>query len=179
MAAWAAVVAVGFAAASVIGTPVRLGPFGYHLLAIVVVVLPVTLALSVMEAGRYEATPGKLQVGLRVRRDPSGDRVGWGRCFSRNLLKLGLPWMLGQSALLALASTPGWLAAVGTFFAVAVPAAYVVSLFIGEGHAVYDWLIGTRVIQVQVGRRFVSELSERVQEGEVATPAPPSPPPSI
>ena len=179
MVAWAAIVTAGFVAASIAGSPVRLGPFGYHLLTIVVVVLPVTIALSAMEAGRYEATPGKLRVGLRVRRDPSGDRVGWGRCFVRNLLKLGLPWVLSQSALLALASTPGWLAAVGTLIAVAVPAAYLVSLFVGQGKTVYDWLTDTMVIRVQLGRRFASEPDEPMDDVAAAVPVTPIPPPSI
>jgi uncharacterized RDD family membrane protein YckC len=154
MLAWAVFVALVLGAAALAGFPVRFGPFGYNLFSMLLVVLPVTIALTALEAGRYEATPGKHRVGLRVRRDPSGDRVRWGRSLVRNLLKLGLPWALAQSAILAVVTAPSPDAALGALFAVVVPMAYLASLFLGGGHTLYDWLTGTRVITVAAGRRF-------------------------
>lgn len=151
---WGALVLAVVAIAAALGVIPWLGPFGYHLIVLALVVLPVTIAFTVWESGRYEATPGKLRVGLRVRTDPGGDRLSWQRSAVRNLLKFGLPWTLAQSAVLALFTAPAPDAAVGVLFAVAVPAAYAASLFIGRAHTIYDWLLGTTVISVTSGRRF-------------------------
>lgn len=156
MLGWAVLVWTVLSILAFTGNPLRLGPFGYSLFAMLVVVLPVTITLTVLEAGRYQATPGKHRVGLRLRRDPSGDRVGWGRCLVRSLLKLGLPWALAQFAILALVTAPGPEAAIGVLFAVAVPVAYLTSLFVRNGHTLYDWLTGTKVITIAPGRRFAA-----------------------
>lgn len=157
MLGWGVVVFLGLAVAAWFGVSVGFGPFGYHLFALGLVVLPLTVAYTVLEAGRYEATPGKLYVGLRVRCEPTLDRVGWLRSLARNLLKLGLPWTLAQSAALAVVSDPDLSAASGLLFAILVPAIYVASLFIGDGRTVYDWLTGTTVITTSMGRRFAAD----------------------
>jgi len=169
MLAWAAVVTLVLGAVALAGVPIRLGPFGYNLFSMLLVVLPVTVALTLLEAGRYEATPGKHLVGLRVRRDPSGERVGWGRSLVRNLLKLGLPWALGQFAVLAVITSPAPDAALGALIALVVPAVYVASLFLDGGHTVYDWLTGTTVITVAAGRRFADPESDSAAEDDPPT----------
>jgi uncharacterized RDD family membrane protein YckC len=131
-----------------------LGPLALNLVGLALVVLPATAALTAMECGRYEATPGKLKLGLRVRVDPTGERIGWQRSLLRNLLKLGVPWSLGHLAAIAVASGGGLDAQIGAFVSLAVPVAYVVSLFTGGGRTVYDRLAGTMVISTQPGRRF-------------------------
>lgn len=151
---WALVVA-GVAALLISSGPSRgLGPLALHLIGIAVVVLPSTVGLTVLEAGRYEATPGKLKYGLRVRRDPSGERISWGRSLARNLLKLGLPWTLGHLAVISVGSSLGVDAVIGVLASAAVPVAYVVSLLIGDGRTIYDRLAGTMVISTEPGRRF-------------------------
>lgn len=154
MLGWAVLVAA-------IGVPLYLagrlpgvGLLGLNLLGLGLVVLPATIGLTALESGRYEATPGKLKLGLRVRRDPSGDRISWARSLLRNLLKLGLPWTLGHMAAIALANGGGWDAMLGAVLSMAVPLAYVVSLFRGDGRAIYDHLAGTMVISTRPGRRF-------------------------
>lgn len=154
---WGVVVLAGVAIAAAWGALPRLGPFGYNLLALVMVVLPVTVAFTAWEAGRYEATPGKRRVGLRVRTDPGGERLSWQRAAVRNLLKFGLPWTLAQSAVLALFTAPAADAAVGVIFAIGVPIAYIASLVIWGNRTVYDWLLGTTVISVAAGRRFADD----------------------
>ena len=134
------------------------GPLGLNLTGIAAVVLPVTIGLTVLEAGRYEATPGKLKLGLRVRRDPGGERISWARSFLRNLLKLGLPWLLLHLAVIAITIGGGSLAAwSGLLLALAVPVAYVVSLLRGDGRTIYDHLAGTMVISTEPGRRFAAD----------------------
>lgn len=131
-----------------------LGPLALNLVGLALVVLPVTGALTAMECGPYEATPGKLKLGLRVRVDPTGERISWLRSVLRNLLKLGVPWSLGHLASIAVASGGGVEAQIGAIVSMAVPLAYVVSMFVGDGRTIYDRLAGTMVISTQPGRRF-------------------------
>lgn len=130
------------------------GPLTLNLVGIAVVVLPSTIGLTVFEAGPYEATPGKLKFGLRVRRDPSGERISWLRSLLRNLLKLGLPWTLGHLAVISVLAAGGTDAIIGALVAVAVPVGYLVSLLTGDGRTIYDRLAGTMVISTEPGRRF-------------------------
>lgn len=175
---WGALVLAVVAIAAMVGAIPRLGPFGYHLIVLALVVLPVTIAFTVWESGRYEATPGKLRVGLRVRTDPGGDRLSWKRSALRNLLKFGLPWTLAQSAVLALFTAPAPDAAVGVLFAVGVPVAYAASLFIGRDHTLYDWLLGTTVISVTSGRRFAEIEDEPAPDPATAEEEMPDPQPA-
>ena len=152
--AWALVVAAVGVPLYLTGRTSALGPLALNLVGLALVVLPVTITLTLMECGRYEATPGKLKFGLRVRTDPTGQRITWQRSLLRNLLKLGLPWSLGHLAGIAVAAGGGIDAQIGAILSMAVPIAYVVSLFFGDGRAVYDRLAGTMVISTERGRRF-------------------------
>jgi uncharacterized RDD family membrane protein YckC len=146
--AWAILVAAVGVPLYLSGRTSALGPLA------ALVDLPVTVALTVMECGRYEATPGKLKFGLRVRRDPTGERISWQRSLLRNLLKLGVPWSFGHLAAIGLAAGGGTDAQIGAILSMAVPVAYLVSLFIGDGRTIYDRLAGTMVISTEPGRRF-------------------------
>lgn len=157
MLAWALLVAAVALGLFYGGALRGLGPLGLNLIGIAAVVLPATVGLTVLEAGRYEATPGKLKLGLRVRRDPGGERLTPGRSFLRNLLKLGLPWMLLHLAAISATVAGGPAAWIGALLSVAVPAAYIVSLFRGDGRTIYDHLAGTTVISTSPGRRFAAD----------------------
>ncbi len=152
--AWAILVAAVGVPLYLTGRTSAMGPLALNLVGLALVVLPVTIALTVMECGRYEATPGKLKFGLRVRVDPTGERITWQRSLLRNLLKLGVPWTLGHLAAIALAAGGGIDAQIGAIVSMAVPVAYVVSLVVGEGRTIYDRLAGTMVISTKPGRRF-------------------------
>jgi len=152
--AWALLVAAVGVPLYLAGQTSALGPLALNLVGLALVVLPVTVALTVMECGRYEATPGKLKFGLRVRRDPMGERISWQRSLLRNLLKLGVPWSLGHLAAIALAAGGGIDAQIGAVLSMAIPVAYLVSLFLGDGRTIYDRLAGTMVISTQPGRRY-------------------------
>ncbi|MFT4110924.1 RDD family protein [Propionicimonas sp.] len=134
-----------------------IGLLGVNLAGIAAVVLPVTVGLTALEAGRYEATPGKLRFGLRVRHDPGGERIGWARSLARNLLKLGLPWTLLHLAAVSSVVGGGPSAWVGLALALAVPCGYLVSLVHGDGRTVYDRLAATMVISTEPGRRFADD----------------------
>ena len=154
MLAWVLLVAAIGVPLYLSGQTRALGSLALNLVGLVLVVLPVTVALTVMECGRYEATPGKLKLGLRVRVDPTGERITWQRSVLRNLLKLGIPWSLGHLAAIGVASGGGVDAQIGAIASMAVPIAYVISLFIGDGRTIYDRLAGTMVISTKPGRRF-------------------------
>ncbi len=154
MLAWALVVAgLGWVLLSN-GLLRGIGPLVLNLFGIALVVLPVTIGLTLLEGGRLEATPGKLKLGLRVRKDPSGEGIGWRRSLLRNLLKFGLPWALLQLAIPAVLARGGPLGWIGLAIAVAVPVSYLVTLLLGSGRTVYDQIAGTMVISTAPGRRF-------------------------
>lgn len=169
MLGWALLVAAALLVMSVAGPALGVGPLGLNLIAIAAVVLPATIGLTVLEAGRYEATPGKLRFGLRVRRDPTGERLGRARSLLRNLLKLGLPWAMVHLAVLTATITGGLVAWLGLVLCVAVPAAYLVSLVRGDGRTIYDRLAGTVVIGTEPGRRFAGDGAVRA-DGPVDSP---------
>ena len=152
--AWALVVAAVGVPLYLTGRTAAVGPLALNLVGLALVVLPVTIALTLLECGRYEATPGKLKFGLRVRVDPTGERISWQRSLLRNLLKLGVPWSLGHLAAIALAAGGGVDAQIGAILSMAVPIAYVVTLFVGDRRTIYDRLAGTMVISTEPGRRF-------------------------
>jgi len=151
---WALVVAAVGVPLYLTGRTAAVGPLALNLVGLALVVLPVTVALTLLECGRYEATPGKLKFGLRVRVDPTGARLSWQRSLLRNLLKLGVPWSLGHLAAIALAAGGGIDAQIGAILSMAVPIAYLITLFTGDGRTVYDRLAGTMVITTEPGRRF-------------------------
>lgn len=157
MLAWGLLVAVGAWGLLAAGVLRGVGLLGLNLMGIAAVVLPATIALTALEAGRYEATPGKLRFGLRVRRDPTGERLSVGRSLLRNLLKLGLPWTLSHLAAISASVGGGPAAWFGALLCVAVPAAYVVSLVTGDGRTLYDHVAGTMVITTRPGRRVAAD----------------------
>ncbi len=157
MLAWALLVGGVVWALLAAGTLRGVGLLGLNLMGIAAVVLPATIALTSLEAGRYEATPGKLKYGLRVRRDPDGARISWGRSLLRNLLKLGLPWTLAHLAVITATVAGGPAAWLGAAIGVAVPVAYLVSMRSGDGRTLYDHLAGTMVITTRPGRRIAED----------------------
>ncbi len=154
MLAWVLLVAAVGVPLYLTGQTAGLAPLTLNLVGLALVVLPVTIALTVLECGRFEATPGKLKLGLRVRVDPGGERLSWPRSLLRNLLKLGVPWSLGHVAAITLANGGGIDAQIGAILSMAVPVAYLVSLLTGNGRTIYDRLAGTMVISTAPGRRF-------------------------
>lgn len=120
--------------------------------ATIVLVLPVTVGLALLEASTRESTFGKRVRRLRVVDSLTGSRVPLGRALLRNLVKVAIPWTLGHAAVYALiASGPDAPPAVGvwalTAAAYVLPIAYVVSLFVGDGRTPYDRLARTRVLR--------------------------------
>jgi hypothetical protein len=143
---WVAVVAA-------IGVPLYLARVlptlnngGENLLAFVLLIAPVTLALSWRESSARQATPGK-----RVRRlivTTAGARTSFGRALLRNALKVALPWELGHTVAFTLAFgsdvVPPWIVPLAAV-TYALPIVYLVTLFVGDGRTLYDRVAGTTV----------------------------------
>ena len=121
------------------------------------IVVPVCAAASVLEAGRWHATPGKRLRRLTVGGESRHALPTLSRVIVRNLLKYALPLAFVQLAALAVAGSAGsaefnvWLLVA---LATGVPVVYVVGLFSGDGATLYDVVSGTRVARMAFsGRR--------------------------
>lgn len=120
-----------------------------NLVGAVVVIVPVVLAAAWCESRPTGATPGKRAMGLVVR---SGSiRLSYRLALLRNVLKLGVPWLIGHAAVFAIVSssnasnevpTAVW---VLTGLAYLIPIVWIVSLFVGDGRTPYDRICGTTV----------------------------------
>jgi uncharacterized RDD family membrane protein YckC len=80
------------------------------------------LYFAAFEGGRHQATPGKRALGIKVT-DRDGNRMGWGRAFARQVLKL--------------------CDVVTTGFG------YALAFMTGSGQALHDILAGTRVVTAE------------------------------
>ncbi len=147
---WVGVVAAVGVPLQLAGLTSGLSTFALNLVAALLVVVPVTLALAALESSRLRATPGKLAVRLRVVRTGTERAPGFGRALARNAMKVALPWTIGHAAVYAIVGASGgvpvwvWLL---TGCAYALPAVWVVSLFVGSGRTPYDRAAGTVVIR--------------------------------
>jgi uncharacterized RDD family membrane protein YckC len=152
IAAWAVdclAIAAWVGVTLLVGVPLYLAgllrPSGFVLLNVVgalVVVIPVVLALAVLEH-RLGATIGKRVLKLTVRRE--GRRPSFGRALVRNLLKVALPWLIGHAAVFAVSTDPTPLTSAALALAYVLPLVYVVSLVVGRGRTPYDAVVGTVV----------------------------------
>ena len=155
MAGWIAVVAAAGFLLRLAGIAGRLSPLGLNVVGAVAVVVPITVALGVLEGGKYEATLGKQRFGLRVRR-AAGPQLGIGRALLRNGIKVAAPWLFGQVAAVALATTNAPIDTdllVMTGVSLLIPLVYVVSLFVGDRRPPYDLVAGSTVVGVAPARR--------------------------
>ena len=122
---------------------------GYVLLT---VSLPVWLWLAGWESSRWQATPAKRLLRMRVERVESGDRPGFRTALGRTLVKL-IPWEL--SHLIAIFPTPVYFAAEDADFRWAFlgPEALVLGYLLTvvlrkDRRAPHDLFAGTRVVAV-------------------------------
>lgn len=120
-----------------------------NLVGALVMVVPVVVAAAWCESRSVSATPGKRALRLRV---SAGARHSRFRVtVVRNLLKIGLPWILGHAGVYAIvASSQGSTSTpigVWTLIAAAyaIPIIYVTSLFVAGGRTPYDRITGLNV----------------------------------
>ena len=116
--------------------------------------VPVVVATARCESRQRGATPGKRAMGLIIR--AAGIRLPYRVALLRNVLKLGVPWLIGHAAVYALASgsntgdeVPAGVWAL-TGLAYLIPVVWIVSLFVGERRTPYDRICGTDVSRPMV-----------------------------
>lgn len=155
MCAWITVVAAVAIPLLVVGTLVRLPPVAANVVATVVLVVPITVALAVLESGPRQATPGKRARRLVVQDARTGDALPFRRALLRNALKIALPWIVAHAAVYAIAgagaagaSAPAG-AQAATIASYVLPVAYLVTLCLGAGRTPYDRLAGAVVARVE------------------------------
>lgn len=152
---WAAAVAGIVVVLALTGIGTTVPPLQLNLIVGAAVVAPVIGWLSLTEGGRYGASPGKQWLGLRVQR-ADGQDLGRGRALVRNLVKVGLPWLIGHAAAVSLLTSPApigldvWLLA---GIAILLPLCYLAAVLLGDGRTPYDLLAGSRVAAPTRGRR--------------------------
>ena len=149
--AWVAVLAA-------VGVPLHLGGMTDdvsarvgNVIAAVILVVPVTIVLALLESGAQEASVGKRIRRLHVVDVDTGATVPFGRTLLRNVLKISVPWTLGHVVVYGLSRpdangiVPGWIWA-ATAAAYVLPLIYVIALFVRRGRTPYDWAARTIVI---------------------------------
>lgn len=147
---WAAATAAVGVPLFLAGVTVTTNPIVLNLVGAIVIIVPVVVAASWCESRPTGATPGKRAMGLEVR--AGSIRLPYRLALLRNLLKLGVPWLIGHAAVYAIVSSSSanhevpagvW---VLTGFAYLIPIVWIVSLFVGGGRTPYDRICGTAVV---------------------------------
>jgi hypothetical protein len=120
-----------------------------NLVGAIVVIVPVVVAAAWCESRPIGATPGKRVLGLVVR--SGSTQLPYRVALLRNVLKLGVPWLIGHAAVYAIVSSSNasnevpsgvW---VLTGLAYLIPIVWIVSLFVGDRRTPYDRIGGTTV----------------------------------
>lgn len=148
---WVAVVAAVGVPLYLAGKTDDLSSAAGNVVSAVILVLPVTIVLALLESGRQEATVGKRSRRLRVVDAETGATVPFRRTFLRNVLKIAVPWSLGHVVVYgwtqpgATGVVPIWLWVV-TAAAYALPVVFLTTLFVRRGRTPYDWAARTIVI---------------------------------
>lgn len=113
-----------------------------------VIVVLIVVAAAVCESRSKPSTPGKRMMHLQVRTGSA--RPNFLRALARNSLKLGVPWLIGHTAVYAISSatadgttpTAVWVLIAAAY---AIPLVYVVALFVADGRTPYDRICSTAV----------------------------------
>ena len=152
--AWVGVTAAIGVPLYLAGITAPLNPLALNVVSAIVVVVPVVIGLGWVEASRRQATLGKHLRHLRVVDSTTGGAVTVGRALSRNALKIGLPWTIGHTAVIAIVSESEdgavpWPVWVLTAAAYVLPLVYVTSLFVRDGLTAYDRAARTRVVAAE------------------------------
>lgn len=151
MCVWIALVAAVTVPLLLVGAAMHLPPVAENAVATLVLVVPITIALAVLESGPRQATPGKRARRLVVQDARTGNALPFRRALLRNALKVALPWIVAHAAVYALVDASSSAGAVppGVQAATAVsyllPTVWLVALLIGSGRTPYDRIAGTIV----------------------------------
>ncbi|MFD2340830.1 RDD family protein [Clavibacter tessellarius] len=151
MCVWIALVAAVTVPLLLVGAATHLPPVAENAVATLVLVVPITIALAVLESGPRQATPGKRARRLIVQDARTGEALPFRRALIRNALKVALPWIVGHATVYTIVgastgsgSVPPAVQAV-TAIAYALPALWLATLLLGSGRTPYDRVAGSVV----------------------------------
>jgi len=83
--------------ASPVGVTHSAGAVALNLVAALLLIVPTTVVLTMLESSPREASVGKLTRHLHVVDAVTGTRVSFRRWILRNTLKIGVPWTIGNA----------------------------------------------------------------------------------
>jgi uncharacterized RDD family membrane protein YckC len=151
---WIGLVAAVAVPLLVVGATAPLPPVAANALATVVLVVPITIALAVLESGPRQATPGKRARRLVVQDARTGGALPFRCALLRNALKVALPWTIAHTTVYAIVGASGTSGTmptgtqVATLASYVLPAAYLCTLFLASGRTPYDRAAGAVVARV-------------------------------
>lgn len=152
MCVWIALVAAVAVPLFLVGDTASLPPVAQNAVAALVTVVPITIALAVLESGPRQATPGKRARRLLVQDARTGNALPFRRALLRNTLKIALPWTIAHAAVYAIVGASGGPGAsmppgveVVTAIAYVLPAVWLATLLIASGRTPYDRIARTVV----------------------------------
>ncbi|KZC95064.1 RDD family protein [Clavibacter tessellarius] len=152
MCVWIALVAAVTVPLLLVGAAMHLPPVAENAVATLVLVVPITIALAVLESGPRQATPGKRARRLIVQDARTGEALPFRRALLRNALKVALPWIIGHAAVYTLVrasdGTTGTVpssAQAPLVIAYLLPTVWLVTLLLGSGRTPYDRISRTVV----------------------------------
>ncbi len=127
-----------------------LSRLGLHVLFFALLTLPILLYFALFEASRWQATPGKRVLRVRVVSAADFGRLPIGRSLIRSAVKF-LPWEIGHLGVWHVpgqpfVDEPGLLSLACWTAAMLLSLFWVASLFVGGGRSPYDAAAGARVV---------------------------------
>lgn len=148
--AWVAVTAAIGVPLYLAGVIAPVGVLELNLVGACIMVMPVVIAAACFESRSVAATPGKRALGLRVL--ATSGRPRFLVALVRNLLKVGLPWLIGHAAVFAIVTSSAasdtvpagvWMLTAAAYL---IPVIWIVSLFVPGGRTPYDRITSTSVV---------------------------------
>jgi uncharacterized RDD family membrane protein YckC len=152
-------------------------PLVVNVLVLVVAIVPVVAVFAGMESGK--GTVGKRLFRFRVVDAKTRKPLGFARALVRNVLKIAVPWIVGQLAVVVLfgssLSAATTLSSDHALLAAAIsavlPVVYLVSVSFGRGWSLYDRVADSAVLKLAAKRRPASSSRPASASGARRPPA--------
>lgn len=142
-------------------------PVAQNLVAALVIVVPVTVTMAVLESGAAAASVVKRVRRLVVVDIDTRLPLTFSRSLLRSSLKIALPWLCAHAGVYGLlnsgGSSPPWWAVLAIIASYVLAIVWVVSLFIRSGRAPYDR--AARSIVTNVTAEFTISRPQRTGSG--------------
>lgn len=142
-------------------------PVAQNVIAALVMVVPVTVTLAVLESGNAAASVGKRVRRLVVVDIDTRLPLTFPRSLLRSSLKIALPWLFAHAGVYGLLNSgggsPPWWAVMAITASYVLAIVWVVSLFIRSGRAPYDR--AARSVVTDVAAELTASRPRRIGAG--------------